>query len=67
MSRINSASSGSISGEEYISIDQLDRYLEMFYEHGDLTPKVKASYYIMMLSKNPINLQYLVSHGKFEN
>ncbi|KAG2373968.1 hypothetical protein C9374_011633 [Naegleria lovaniensis] len=55
------------SGEEYISIDQLDSYLEMFYEHGDLTPKVKASYYIMMLSKNPVNLQYLVSHEQLLN
>jgi len=58
------SSSKGNAAEEYISIDQLDRYLEMFYEHGDVAPKVKASYYIMMLSKNPVNLQYLVSHGK---
>ncbi|KAL9658655.1 hypothetical protein ABK040_006191 [Willaertia magna] len=49
--------------EEVYSIEYLDDYLEKFYEENPHA-KVKGSHCIMMLSRNPVNLQYLVSHGR---
>jgi hypothetical protein len=55
-----------LSFEEFASsvhINKVDDYLEMLYSQDDFLAKVKASFFFMQLSRNPDNLEFIITNG----
>jgi hypothetical protein len=50
----------------HMTLDKLEEYLELLYSQDDFVRKIKGSFFIMNLSRNKNNLEYMITNGVYE-